>query len=214
MRTLAARIFSVAAPALLVAVTAGGCAENADATTQSGTSAGSTGASRAAAQPSATAPGAKPGKQATRSACRPADVSAIVTAQAHRTEGDTRMAIITLTNTSRRTCRVEGRPVLTLVNPANETVPLTITEVDEPGTAKPVDLEPGVSAFAGMKWVVCDKGDAECPVGNSIGIGLPGGTASPFAELEEFPAPEKVDITMASVQLGPLMSSHQAVVAW
>ncbi len=44
--------------------------------------------------------------------------------------------------------------------------------------------------------------------------GLVGGTEAPFAELEEFPAGEKVGITTASVQLGPLMSSHQGVVAW
>jgi hypothetical protein len=124
------------------------------------------------------------------------------------------MAIITVTNTSGRTCRVEGHPVLSLVNPANETVPLTITEVDQPGTAKPVDLKPGRSASAGISWVVCDRSDAECPVGNSIGIGLPGSSETPFAELEEFPAGERVGITMASVRLGPLMSSHQGVVAW
>ena len=124
------------------------------------------------------------------------------------------MAIITLVNTSGRTCRVEGWPVVGLLNPANEAVPLDISEVEQPGPAEAFDLRPGRGAPAGMKWTACDKGDDNCAVGNALMAGLAGASGRHAATLEGFPAPEKVAITMRGVQVGPLMSSRQGVVAW
>ncbi|MET0492507.1 MAG: DUF4232 domain-containing protein [Actinoplanes sp.] len=102
-------------------------------------------------------------------------------------------------------------PALTLS--AGEPTPASATKVKQPGPAVRIDLKPGHSAPAGLKWTQCDKGDDTCPVGNTLEIGLPGTTGEPAA-LEEFPAPEKSGIAMKNVQVGPLQLSRQGVVAW
>jgi hypothetical protein len=147
------------------------------------------------------------------SACRAGDVKGTVTAQGPLITGDEVRAIISLENVSSRVCRVEGWTTVTLVNAAGEPTPLTVGKVKQPGPAVRIDLKPGHSAPAGMKWTQCDKGDDTCPVGNTLEIGLPGATGEP-ATLEDFPAPEKSGIAMKNVQVGPLQLSRQGVVAW
>jgi hypothetical protein len=228
MRTLSTRILLVATPALFVAGAASGCAYNAAAATNPVNRASAS----AAATPSSEAPSAKadardapPAKADTRNAtpakgakgiaaCRTGDVSAEVIGQSQRAQGATLMAMIRITNASKKACTVDGWPSVAVVNGAGQAVSVANKEVNQPGPAERLVLQPGVGAPAGIKWTACDKADTSCAVGNGLKIGLPGAKPSISAALTEFPAPEKVAITMKSVQVGPLQASREGVVAW
>ncbi|WP_305784569.1 DUF4232 domain-containing protein [Symbioplanes lichenis] len=165
-----------------------------------------------AAAPAAPAGDAVAGKKVP--ACTNDDVSVDITAQDQRTAGATRMALVTVTNKSSSTCRVEGRAAISLVNAAGQVVEVTTKNVNQPGKATPVLLRAGTTAWQGIKWTVCDKGDATCGAGNSLRFNLQASTDGPYAKLVDFPAPERSDITMASLQIGTLQPSNQGVVAW
>ncbi|HEV7962882.1 MAG TPA: DUF4232 domain-containing protein [Actinoplanes sp.] len=217
MRSFGSRVLLAAGPALLIAATATGCTPAAD------SRASSSPAASASPTPSASASSAAGGGKAAGSTAKPAkktascgsgDVTVAVTAQNPLSTGSTVRAMITVTNTSSHTCRVNGWTTVTLLNAAGEAAPLKISKVEQPGPAEPIDLKPGTSALAGLKWTQCDKGDETCPVGNSVEVAVPGAKSASPTTLEAFPAPEKSNIAMAAAQLGPLQGSRQGVVAW
>lgn len=146
--------------------------------------------------------------------CRTRDLGAVVTFQSDRTSGATRMAMVTLTNKTKSTCAVDGWASISLVDAADEVVPVKTTRVDQPGAPVRTVLKPGTSAFAGIKWTVCDKADASCRAGNTLRFNLEASTDGAVAQLEDFPNPATSAITMAKLQLGSLQPSHQGVVAW
>lgn len=169
--------------------------------------------------PTGTPTGTRTGTTGTRTgtngaACRTGDVKAVVTFQPDRIDRATRMAMVTLTNTTKSTCVVDGWASISLVDAADEVVPVKTTRVDQPGAPVRTTLKPGTSAFAGIKWTACDKAAASCGVGNTLRFNLQASTDGDVAELEDFPNPAASDITMAKLQLGSLQPSHQGVVAW
>ncbi|WP_223853612.1 DUF4232 domain-containing protein [Microbispora bryophytorum] len=169
----------------------------------------------ASSAPAAASPApAGGGASAAVPACTAADVKATLTEQPQRREGDSRMALVQLTNASSRTCNVGGWPVITLVNAADEAVTVPTKDVAEPGESVPADLAPGTGAFAGIKWTICDKADADCPTGNTIKVALGKGGPLVVATLEGFPNPEQSAITLKSLQVGTIQPSNQGVVAW
>jgi len=215
------RLLLTAGPALLIAATVTGCTPTSSsaAPAQAPASAPATNSS-VAPDPNAQAAGGKTtsGKAASsttkHTSCRPADIEASLTAQDPLTTGATVRAMIIVTNTSKNTCRIAGWTTISLLNASGAASPITISNVEQPGPAEPIDLKPGTSALAGLKWTQCDKGDETCPVGNSVEIGVPGTKSGSRTTLEGFPSPEKSGIAMKSVKLGPLQGSRQGVVAW
>ena len=217
MRTPASRILLILAPAALVAAVTTGCDANLTSATPAATSSGSAPATAAsttkASKPSASkSTGAR--KAAGLAACRMDDVESTVIAQSDRTRGTIRMAILQITNVSQRACRVDGWAAVSLVNLADEVVSVPTTNVPEPGDATPIDLAPGTSASAGLKWTACDKSDDSCHAGNTLRVNLSASTDGPVAKLDGFPAPERGDITMKQLKIGSLQPSNQGVVAW
>jgi hypothetical protein len=218
MRSFASRVLLAAGPALLIAATATGCTPAADSraasspASPSSSPAPSPSASSTASGGKAAGSTAKPAKKT--ASCGSGDVTATVTAQNPLSTGSTVRAMITVTNTSGHICRVNGWTTVTLLNAAGEAAPLKISKVEQPGPAEPIDLKPGTSALAGLKWTQCDKADAACPVGNTIDVAVPAAKSASRTTLEDFPAPEKSGIAMTSAQLGPLQGSRQGVVAW
>jgi hypothetical protein len=146
--------------------------------------------------------------------CTAAAITPTLIAQPQRTSGTTRMAMLQLTNTSGAKCRLKGWASVKLVNASGATVDLPIALVNQPGGATTVDLPPGTTASAGVKWTVCTKSGADCPVGNSMDVVLPNNGGTKGAALDGFPAPERSDITVKSMQIGTIQPSREGVVAW
>ena len=147
-------------------------------------------------------------------ACTATDITVTLTEQPQRREGDSRMALVQLTNASSRTCSVGGWLVITLVNAADKAVNVPTKDVAEPGESVPADLAPGTGAFAGIKWTICDKAATDCPTGNTIKVGLAKGGPLVVATLEGFPTRSSPAITFKSLQVGTVQPSNQGVVAW
>jgi hypothetical protein len=178
--------------------------------TGSGTSGSGAGASGSGGKGAGT--GTKSGAAA--AACRTGDVGAVVTFQPDRTNGLTHMGLVTLTNKTKNTCTVDGWAAISLVNAADEVVPVKASRVNQPGAPVRTTLKPGLTAWAGIKWTACDKGDESCGVGNTLRFNLQASTDGDVARLEGFPNPAASDITMKNLQIGSLQPSRQGVVAW
>jgi uncharacterized protein DUF4232 len=158
--------------------------------------------------------GDSPGGTSTVSGCLNDDVTVDVTFQPQAIAGDHRSGLVTVTNTSDHTCKVRGHFAIAPITPANETTDVPLEMVDQPGKAITVNLRPRASAFAGIKWTVCDKADSDCRVGNSLRYNLQSSGNGKIAELEGFPSAEKNAITMSSMQIGTLQPIRTGVVAW
>lgn len=148
-----------------------------------------------------------------KSTCKTEDVGATITLQPNGT-ATTQRGLVAVTNTSKKTCTVNGWLSITLVNAADEPANVPSETVEEPGPAVAIDLKPGTTAFAGIKWAVCAKSDSTCGVGNTIRYSLTKTTNGPAAKLDGFPAAEKSDIAMKSLEIGSLQPAAQGVVAW
>jgi hypothetical protein len=182
----------------------------------------STGATTGAATPAGTTPAATSAAPATstggaktggKSVCGTQDVAVTITAQPGEDKTIQR-GLVAVTNTAGRACTVRGWLSITLVNAADEPVSVPTRTVEEPGPAEAIEIRPGTTAFAGIKWTVCDKADANCGVGNTIRYSLTRSTNGPVAKLDGFPAAERSGITMKSLLIGTLQPATQGVVAW
>jgi hypothetical protein len=158
--------------------------------------------------------GGSNGKKSTVPGCLNNDVTVNVTFQPQAIAGDHRSGLVTVTNSSDHTCKVRGHFAIAPINPANETIDIPQELVNQPGKPVTVNLKPGTSAFAGIKWTVCDKADSDCRAGNSMRYNLQSSGKGKVAELEGFPPAEANAITMSSLQIGTLQPSRQGVVAW
>jgi hypothetical protein len=141
--------------------------------------------------------------------CTTADLKADLTKQDF---GD--VALLTLTNAAKQACTLNGWADVRVLDPTGGPVDIPTTKVDQPGPPVEVVLEPQHSAFAGIKWKACDKRSASCQAGNGIEVVPPGGAGYVDVDLVGFPEPEKVNLTMASIQIGSLQPATQGVVAW
>ncbi|HWS39421.1 MAG TPA: DUF4232 domain-containing protein [Actinoplanes sp.] len=204
---------AVPALALLTALTACGGNTTATGTTApaapatSEAAAATTAATTAAAT---TAPSVE--KDKSGNSCAPGDLKVSIGAQGTGEKDEKGMVIVT--NDGKKNCTVKGWPTFVLYNPADEAVDVPTKQVNEPGPASTVEIKAGGSAFAGIKWTQCDKGDTTCGVGNTIKWSLDGAPTTLIAELDGFPAPEKVGITMKALKIGTFQPSNQGVTAW
>jgi hypothetical protein len=176
-------------------------------------------ATTATSAPATSAGGATPSASSDGSgtsgaaACTTKDVEVTITAQPGGSAAVQR-GLVAVTNTAKRPCKVHGWLTIALVNAADEPVDVPTKKVDEPGPAEDVTIPPGTTAFAGIKWTVCDKADTVCGVGNTIRYDLGRSATGPAAKLDGFPDAEKSGITMKSLQIGTLQPAAQGVVAW
>lgn len=188
-----------------------------DASATATTTGDSSGSSRSG-QPSVSAEGSDfgdiTGTTVTVHGCLNDDVKVEVTFQPQAVRGQHRSGLVTVTNASDHTCKVRGHFAMLLVNAADEPVDVSRKGVDKPGKAITVTVEPGRSAFAGIKWTVCDKTASDCGVGNRMRFNLQNSTDDRAAELIDFPAADKNALAMSSLQIGTLQPSSQGVVAW
>ncbi|MEU8658550.1 DUF4232 domain-containing protein [Actinoplanes philippinensis] len=206
------RALTTALPGLLLLTALAGCSEPArDTTTAAPPTTGPAAAAPSAGGAASAAP-ASP-KSGGKAKCAVKDVAVTITAQ----PGDdpkVQRGLVAVTNTAKQACTLRGWLTITLVNAADEAVDVPTETVPEPGPEVDVDLKPGTTGFAGIKWTTCDKSETSCGAGNTIRFNLTKSTTGPAAKLDGFPAATKSDITMKSLQIGSLQPATQGVVAW
>lgn len=217
----AVRLLLVAAPTLLALAGTAACngIQGSTAAPDPSPSASTAATTPPSAPAGTTTPQARTTARAIRAttaiaACAPADVTPDLILQPRIGTATSPVALLQLTNKSAHTCRIYGWAGVALVNAAGENVPVPTRKVAQPGAPLAADLRPGETASAGIKWSVCDKGSADCPAGNTLTVTLPGRSTAVAANLSGFPAAEKSDITIKSLQIGSVQPSRQGVVAW
>ena len=147
--------------------------------------------------------------------CRDSTIKITITAQDEDpTAEGVQRGLVTVANQSSTACRLDGRVFVSLHNAADERVPVPSISVNEPGRSVNILLRPGTGAFQGIKWQACDRGDSDCPTGNTLRGSLDSPRRGVVATLENFPDPARSLITMKSLRIGTLQPSTQGVVAW
>jgi hypothetical protein len=161
--------------------------------------------------PSPTASAEPAAKTTTSGACEAKDFKVDL-----NTQPDGGKAMLTLTNQGKRSCTVQGWPVLSFLAADNSAVRVTQRKVPQPGPGGEIVLKTGQTAFAGVKWTTCDKGDESCAVVATVQVTPPGAKSAVVADfIGANGGDEKVtELPISSVQVGTLQPSHQGVVAW
>jgi len=146
--------------------------------------------------------------------CLNKDINLSVTAQDQIGQDKYHYGLVHLANISGHTCKLRGNFAVALVNAAKENVEVPTKLVNQPGKAITVNVQRGGGAWAGIRWTACDKSDLDCGAGNSLKWNLQSTGNGKFAELADFPAPEKSNLTMGSLQIGTIQPIRDGVVAW
>ncbi|WJK43576.1 DUF4232 domain-containing protein [Solwaraspora sp. WMMA2056] len=142
-------------------------------------------------------------------ACASADLSVDVTIQ------DAGLALLALTNSSSAPCQVDGWVTLAFERADRSPVEVDQEQVEQPGPPLATDLDPGESAFAGVKWATCDPALTDCAVVTTVRVGAPGDSATVVARVIGIDGNESVgELPVADVQIGSIQPSTQGVVAW
>jgi hypothetical protein len=191
----------IAAAALLLTVTA--CSSTADQDADD------------AAAPTSAAPAPAPvesssGPVVAGDACTGADIRAEATVQ------KAGVALLALTNASTGPCRLTGWPKLGLLAADGSALTVPVQEVEQPGPATPSDLDPGESAFAGIKWTACDKADSGCAVATTLTVAPEGGGSPVVATIVgiEGGGQTVTELPVSALTIGTIQPAAQGVVAW
>lgn len=129
-------------------------------------------------------------------------------------EPGTGKAMLALTNKSGHTCSLRGWGKVTFyaANDSDEGIP--VKNVDQPGPATDVTLKNGETAFAGVKWNLCDKtADESCKVSTTVRITPPGASAV-VANIIGLDGKPVLELPVSQAQVGTLQPSNEGVVAW
>ncbi|WP_051799119.1 DUF4232 domain-containing protein [Catenuloplanes japonicus] len=126
------------------------------------------------------------------------------------------IALLAITNTSTTACRISGWPKLTLLAADNSALTVPVREVPQPGPATPSDLDPGESAFAGVKWTNCDKAAAGCAVVTTLTVAPEGGGSPVVAKITGVEGGSQTvpELPLSALEVGTIQPSSQGVIAW
>lgn len=116
-----------------------------------------------------------------------------------------REAVLQLTNTSGRTCQVQGWAEVALVTPPGEVLAVPTRMI---GTAASViDLQPENSTWSRIEWDTCTDGDSGCGTGVALQFIVDPGAAGSVAEPAE---PTEDALSMAAMRVGPFQITRDA----
>ncbi|MCC9311773.1 DUF4232 domain-containing protein [Kitasatospora sp. RB6PN24] len=123
-------------------------------------------------------------------------------------------AMVMLVNKGTRTCTVDGYLGYGGLAADNSRVDLTTNRVAYPGAPIQVALEPGATAFSGLKWSSCDKADAGCEVLAGLVVTPPDETTRLTADVlgVDGQAVPQLTVSAAGLTVGSLQPSNQGVV--
>jgi hypothetical protein len=141
-------------------------------------------------------------------ACASADLAVDMTIQ------DAGLALLALTNNGAATCGLDGWATLAFESADRSLVEVAQRQVEHPGPPVAAELDPGESAFAGVKWDSCDPGSSDCGVATTVRVGAPGDSATVVARVIGVDGTEVVRLLVANLQIGSIQPSTQGVVAW
>jgi hypothetical protein len=206
IRRTSVRLSMIAAGAIAVA-TLSGCA-------------GLPGASKATSESNAALPSSAGSGQPAKGTCSATDFKADIQMQPPNQFVSPGMALLALTNTSTHPCTIKGWADVTPGNLTGNSATGPEQKVTQPGPAQPITLQPGNTAFAGVRFVDDPaQKDNEFKT-TEFDVTPPGAKSSISATVRGTdgqnldPSSSGGEIHLTSTQIGTLQSSPQGVVAW
>jgi hypothetical protein len=141
-------------------------------------------------------------------ACRTDDLTATVIGQPRTARSTTRDAVLRLTNSSGRTCHVQGWADVAMVTAPGDIVPVPTRRIDQAGGD--IVLAPAAAVSARLQWDTCDAEDDSCGVGVALQYIVDPESTGTLAELTAVPEADRAGITMTALRIGPLQSGRSA----
>jgi hypothetical protein len=195
-------ILGAVATAATAAVALAGCGN-------SGTTAGSTTASTAASTTTSTAATTTASK-ATQGQSASNTIGKISADLIHQQAPGSE--ILSVTNKGTQPITISGWPQLSFLNAHNDSLQVPVEKVNQPGATTPTTLQPGQSAFAGVKLVVGSKGDDSTFVATTTNLTVPGApTVTVNLIGDDGHVAEYPELDLKSVQAGTFQPSMQGV---
>ncbi|MEV4625427.1 DUF4232 domain-containing protein [Micromonospora sp. NPDC049523] len=126
------------------------------------------------------------------------------------------MAMLILTNAGSSPCRIEGWVNLRLEAADGGLLKVSQQRVSQPGATVAAELDPGESAYAGIKWTTCAKSAGDCSVATTVRVGPAGDPDVVVAHVTGIDGGNQTvtELPLSSVQIGTIQPSRQGVVAW
>ncbi|WP_051579776.1 DUF4232 domain-containing protein [Pseudonocardia acaciae] len=121
--------------------------------------------------------------------------------------------ILAVTNKGNAPLSLNGWPQLSFLAANNSPVPVPVQQVNQPGAATPTTLQPGQSAFAGVKLVAGPKSSSDVFVATTTKLTVPG-AAGPVVVTLIGPDGKPVgypELSLKSVQVGTFQPVMQGV---
>jgi len=120
--------------------------------------------------------------------------------------------ILVVTNKGTGPLTVDGWPTLSFLNAANGSLAVPVRKVSQPGAATKTTIQPGQSAFAGVKLVFGGKGDNDTYVATTTNLTIPGAPTTVVSLIgDDGHAAEYPELDLKSVQVGTFQPSMQGV---
>jgi hypothetical protein len=142
-------------------------------------------------------------------ACLTDDLSGTLIGQTRDRQSGVRTAMLRLTNTSGRTCRVQGWADLAMVTPPGELVQVPIRKIDEAGGDAEIILTPEASAWSRVQWDTCEAGHEGCAAGVALQYIVDPESTGTVADLTAVPEADRAGITMRAMRVGPLRATER-----
>jgi hypothetical protein len=142
--------------------------------------------------------------------CLTEDLTGALIGQPRRAGSGVRDAVLRLTNTSGRTCRVQGRPDVALVTPPGEVVRVPTRAISQPGADAVIVLAPEAGAWSRVQWDTCKPGRSGCGVGVAVQYIVDAESTGAAADPEALPEADLDGITMKALRVGPLQPTRAA----
>jgi Protein of unknown function (DUF4232) len=208
-RSAAPRLLMILAPTLVgAAVVAGLAGPTAAAGAPEVTAVPAAGAPAVAAVPAAGAPAV-----AAVSGCLTDDLTGTVYGRPRRAHSSVREAVLRLTNTSGRACRVRGWADIAMVTPPGELVRVPTRKVGQAGGGAEIVLKPQASAWSRLQWDTCRPGRPGCGVGVALQYVVDPHSTGTVADLSAVPEAYRAGITMKALRVSPLQGTRAAALS-
>ncbi|MER7013167.1 DUF4232 domain-containing protein [Saccharopolyspora sp. NPDC000359] len=146
--------------------------------------------------------------QAQEASCSAEDVDMTLTVQPDRPG----ILLLTAVNSSQQPCTVDGWAGLVPLDMSNSEIEVPTQQVDIPGPPTSTRLEPGETAFAGVKLELGSKDDLDAYVATGFTASMPGGEGTTNAHISfDQSAGEHAEFPVKSIQIGSFQPSAQGV---
>lgn len=122
--------------------------------------------------------------------------------------------VLELTNTSSQVCDVEGWTGLTVRSDSELPEQVPFKQVDQPGPAVPLKLEPGQSAYSGVRFFPGQE-DADDAYTVSEVVAIPPDTNNSIpAKLTGEGGEPSPRMTISAIEMGTLQPDEEAIAPW